>query len=94
MRTLNNPELQRRVDAYLAARTSVLWAAHRQQRTDVTELDASARAQELRDWWEAHPGCVWNDGAERNEEIEVFWSVELLINELDARAQGVCDSWG
>ena len=87
MRYEPNPEeLWHLVGRYLDARIGVQLNVHRLQACPEQELDAAVRAEELRDYWRAHPGCVWRDGVERGDEPDDYWDVDALLTELDARA--------
>ena len=85
MHKKNSEALRQLVDGYGSARIFVLLNLNGAQRNPMTELDVQAAARALRDAWT--PGTVWYDGAERGEEIETYWDVELLIAEMDARAE-------
>lgn len=87
----NDATLLHLVDRYLSSRLETLLQLRGLQVFQTDEADCAIAAQRLRDYWVANPRAVWRDGLERGEEPEDFWSPELLIEELDRRAESAAD---
>jgi hypothetical protein len=87
----NDDQLRQLVDDYLDTRARVLLGARGDHAAEGrTELDAQTRAMALRDYWRADTVFVDCDAAGG----DTWWSVALLLEELDARAVEAVESQG